>query len=130
MTDTPTARERPVRRGPPPQDRPPQDRPRGRVRPRPERSEAPGPISAAEAAEAGLRELSRLTGKHVEAVTAVQPAEEGWLVGAEILEDRRVPSSADMLALYEAELDGAGILVSYRRVRRYSRGRAEGGGLA
>ena len=125
MTDKPTARERPARRGPPPQDRP-----RGRVRPRPERREVPEHISAADAAGAGLRELSRLTGKQVEAVTAVQPAGEGWLVGAEILEDRRVPSSGDMLALYEAELDGAGGLVSYRRVRRYSRGRADGGDLA
>lgn len=74
-----------------------------------------------------MRHIARLTGKPVEGVTAVQPTEGGWLVGVEILEDRRVPSSADMLATYEAELDADGTLLAYRRARRYARGRSDCG---
>ncbi|HTS95456.1 MAG TPA: gas vesicle protein GvpO, partial [Streptosporangiaceae bacterium] len=62
-----------------------------------------------------------LTGKSPEGVTGVEPTEDGWLVSVEVLEDRRVPSSGDILALYEAELDPDGALLAYRRARRYSR---------
>ena len=54
----------------------------------------------------------------------MQPTEDGWLVSVEVLEDRRVPSSGDILALYEAELDPDGSLLAYRRARRYSRNHA------
>jgi Gas vesicle synthesis protein GvpO len=50
--------------------------------------------------------------------------EDGWIVEVEIVEDRRIPSSADMLALYEIELDADGELLAYRRTRRYRRGQA------
>ncbi len=39
-----------------------------------------------------------------------------------MIEDRRIPSSTDMLALYEVVLDMDGELLSYRRTRRYTRG--------
>jgi hypothetical protein len=82
-------------------------------------------IPAAKAAEAGLRGLVDLIGKEPEGVTSVEPTEDGWLIGVEVIEDQRVPSSADVLAVYEAELDGEGDLLSYRRTSRYSRGRGE-----
>jgi hypothetical protein len=85
-------------------------------------------MSAATAAQAGKRGLLELVGKQAEGVTAVEPTEDGWLVGVEVLEDQRVPSSADLLALYEVELDPDGTLVSYRRTRRYPRGRGDNGG--
>ena len=81
-------------------------------------------LSAAAAAEAGLRQIAALTGKHPEGVTGVEPTEDGWLISVEVLEDRRVPSSGDILALYEAELDPDGSLLAYRRARRYSRNQA------
>ncbi|HEY2128314.1 MAG TPA: gas vesicle protein GvpO [Streptosporangiaceae bacterium] len=81
-------------------------------------------LSAAAAAEAGLRQIAALTGKSPEGVTGVEPTEDGWLVSVEILDDRRVPSSGDILALYEAELDPDGSLLAYRRARRYSRNQA------
>jgi hypothetical protein len=64
-----------------------------------------------------------LTAKEPEGVTSVRPAENGWVVGVEVVVERRIPSSADLLALYEAQLDPDGALTSYRRMRRYSRGR-------
>ena len=83
-------------------------------------------LSAARAARAGLRQIAELTGKKPEGVTGVAPADDGWLVGVEVVEDRRIPSSADILAIYEADVDSEGELASYRRVRRYSRGRGDG----
>jgi len=83
-------------------------------------------LSAAKAARAGLRQIAELTGKKPEGVTEVEPAQDGWLVGVEVVEDERIPSSTDILAIYEADVDGEGELASYRRVRRYSRG--SGGG--
>ena len=83
-------------------------------------------LPAAAAAEAGLRQIAALTGKPAEGVTGVEPTEDGWLVSVEVLEDRRVPSSGDILALYEAELDPDGSLLAYRRARRYSRNQATG----
>lgn len=84
-------------------------------------------LSAAEAAREGLRQIVELTGKEPESVTGVRPAEDGWRVTVEVVEDRRIPPSTDILATYEAELDGDGELLSYRRVRRYSRGRGDDG---
>ena len=82
-------------------------------------------LTAAQAAQAALRQIAELTGKQVEGITGVGPAEAGWVIGMEVVEDRRIPSSSDILAAYEAELDLDGELLSYRRVRRYPRGRAD-----
>ena len=82
-------------------------------------------LTAAKAGQAALRQIAELTGKESEGVTGVEPADEGWVVGVEVVEDRRIPSSTDILATYETELDMDGELVSYRRVRRYPRGRGD-----
>jgi hypothetical protein len=87
-----------------------------------------GGMSAAQAARSGLRGLADLIGKRPEGVTAVEPTDDGWRVGVEVVEERRVPSTADILAIYQAELDADGRLLSYRRIRRYSRGRGDDGG--
>ena len=47
------------------------------------------------------------------------------MVGVEVVEDRRIPSSADILATYHATIDAEGELVAYRRLRRYTRGRGD-----
>ncbi|MER6950174.1 gas vesicle protein GvpO [Nonomuraea sp. NPDC000554] len=82
----------------------------------------PRSLSAATAGELGLRHIADLTCREIEGVTRVMPEDEGWLVDVEVVEDRRVPSSGDILALYEAELDMEGNLLAYRRLRRYRRG--------
>ncbi|WP_454195644.1 gas vesicle protein GvpO [Nocardia sp. Marseille-Q1738] len=81
------------------------------------------PLAAPKAAAAVATErLLELTAKQAEGVTSMEPTEAGWLLEIEVLEDRRIPSSADMLALYEVEIDMDGNLLAYRRTRRYSRG--------
>lgn len=90
--------------------------------------EAPPELAAAEAARQGLRLTAELTGKETEGITGVEPTQDGWLVTVEVVEDRRIPSSTDLLSMYQIELRLDGELISYRRVRRYSRGaNCEGG---
>ena len=91
-------------------------RPSGRSRPA---------MTAGEAAQAALREIAQLTAKQPAGVTQVERTEDGWTVGIELIEDQRIPSSADILATYETTIDADGELVSYRRVRRYARGRGD-----
>lgn len=81
-------------------------------------------LSAAEVAAKALAHIGELTTSKPVGVTSVEPAEDGWLVEVEVLEERRIPSSSDLLALYEMELDFDGDLLAYRRTSRYSRGRA------
>jgi hypothetical protein len=85
-------------------------------------------LTAAEAGQFGLRQIAELTGKDPEGVIGVEPAEDGgWLVTVEVIEDRRIPSATDVLASYETEISPDGELLSYRRLRRYSRGRGDDG---
>ncbi|MGH3170768.1 MAG: gas vesicle protein GvpO [Trebonia sp.] len=82
-------------------------------------------FTAAEAGRQGLEQIAQLTGKDPEGVTGVARAEDGWTVTVEVVEDRRIPSSTDILATYETQLSADGELDSYRRVRRYPRGRGD-----
>jgi Gas vesicle synthesis protein GvpO len=101
-----------------------EDEPPGNGQRRPARRSRSA-MTAGEAAKAALREIAQLTAKEPEGVTGVERTEDGWTVGIELVEDQRIPSSADILATYEATIDADGELVSYRRVRRYARGRAD-----
>lgn len=84
-------------------------------------------LDTAEAAREGLRQVVALTGKDALGITSIQPADYGWLVGVEVVEDHRIPASTDLLGLYEVELDMTGSLLGYRRTRRYQRGKGDGG---
>ena len=84
-------------------------------------------LPAAKAGQEGLLQITELTGKDPEGVSGVEPSDDGWRVTVEVVEDRRIPSSTDLLATYEIELAPDGELVSYRRVRRYARGRGDSG---
>jgi hypothetical protein len=86
-----------------------------RARPRPE----PTPLKVAgHAAE----QLLALTGREPEGVTGLERTDDGWAVRIEVLELRRVPTTTDLLALYEVLTDRRGELQGYRRLRRYTRG--------
>ena len=76
----------------------------------------------------GMRQIGDFTGRSPEGVTSVEPAENGWFVEVEVLEDKHIPSSSDILGLYEVVIDQDGDLESYRRIRRYARGRSLGNG--
>jgi hypothetical protein len=85
----------------------------------------PPSLKAADVAQLALRQVQELTGKDPEGVTSLQRSEEGWLVAVEVVEAHRIPNTTDILAVYEAELDDDGDLISYRRIDRYARGQGE-----
>jgi hypothetical protein len=80
------------------------------------------PVVLARQASADLAEL---LGRDPEAITSLERTDDGWRVGIEILEIRRIPDTADVLAEYEVDADQEGHLTSYRRVRRYTRGHVD-----
>ena len=82
-------------------------------------------MTAAEAARAALRQIAELTDKQPEGVTGVERTDDGWIVGLELVEDQRIPSSSDILATYEIGIGPEGEMESYRRIRRYARGRGD-----
>ncbi|WP_327110286.1 gas vesicle protein [Nocardia sp. NBC_01730] len=88
----------------------------------------PAPLTAAQAGIAAIDHLIELTSKEAQGATSVEPTDQGWAVEVEVLEDRRIPSSADMMALYEVEIDLDGNLLAYRRTKRYNRGSSDIGG--
>lgn len=81
------------------------------------------PSGAKVAAEA-VRQLAELTGKESEGVVGLERTDDGWSVHVEVLELRRVPSTTDVLAIYEVTLDEQGELDGYQRRSRYVRGAA------
>ena len=88
-----------------------------------------GPVGTArQAVKAALRQVMDLSGKQAESITDVERREGGWMIGIEVVEDHRIPSSADILANYEATVDQDGELIAYRRVSRYIRGRSDSDG--
>jgi Gas vesicle synthesis protein GvpO len=82
--------------------------------------------SPAKAARKAVQHVVEMTGRESEGVTAIERVEGGWRVGVEVVESRRIPDTADILAVYDAEVDDRGNLRSYRRTQRYVRGRFEG----
>jgi len=82
-------------------------------------------MTAAEAARAALRQIAELTAKQPEGITGVERTEDGWAVGVELVEDQRIPSSSDILAMYEISIGPDGEMESYRRIKRYARGRGD-----
>lgn len=78
-------------------------------------------IGAREAGAAALDVIGSLVGKEALGVTSLEPTEDGWLVGVEVLEHARLPRTSDILGLYEIELGLDGEVISYHRERRYVR---------
>lgn len=79
-------------------------------------------MNARSVARNAARAVTELTGHDAETVVSIERADDGWEVGVEVLETRRIPDSADILAIYLARLDDDGELRSYRRTSRYIRG--------
>ena len=79
--------------------------------------------SAREVATMVADELEDLTGKEPESIVRLGRDDDGWVVGIEVVESRRIPDSTDILAVYEVHADDDGSLRSYERTRRYTRGR-------
>ncbi|WP_433503468.1 gas vesicle protein GvpO [Pseudonocardia halophobica] len=82
----------------------------------------------AEAARRAAEQIVSLTGRELESVVSIERRDEGWSIGVEVVETRRIPDSADILAVFEVDVDSRGDLHGYRRTGRYSRGQMHRGG--
>ncbi|MEV5751635.1 gas vesicle protein [Actinoallomurus sp. NPDC052308] len=80
-------------------------------------------LSPEEIARKAVEHVAEMTGRDSEGVIALERTDDGWKVGVEVVESGRIPDTNDILAVYEAELDDEGNLLSYRRTDRYFRGR-------
>ncbi|MEI6180280.1 MAG: gas vesicle protein [Chloroflexales bacterium] len=79
-------------------------------------------LSITEIATKAKEQLTLLTGLKASTVSSLFHDEEGWHIVADMIELKRIPESADVLATYEVTLDERGNLQSYQRTRRYTRG--------
>lgn len=101
----------------------PEPEPEAAAEPEPE----PQPVAAGEiqklvrSARAVLRDL---TGSDAESVSSVSRTTNGWSIGLEVVELRRVPDSMDVLASYDVEVDGDGNVLGFERRARYTRSQA------
>jgi hypothetical protein len=68
------------------------------------------------------RHLQQLTGNEVEGITGLDRTDDGWRVQVDVLELRRVPTTTDVIATYDVDVDRDGELVGYRRRHRFVRG--------
>jgi hypothetical protein len=92
----------------------------------PERGE---PLTVRDAVALVREYVTELTEGEPVRMTSATPTEEGgWIVEVETVEDRRIPSSADILALYEVEVNSDGEMLAYQRTRRYIRSQTSDGG--
>ena len=78
----------------------------------------------AQLALVGAQQLVDLTGKEFEGIVGIAKDDDGWRIQVEVLEMRRIPTTTDVLAVYDVTIDQDGDLTGYRRVDRYVRGSA------
>jgi len=79
-------------------------------------------LTGVEIAQRAKEQLAQLTGLRPDTVSGLSQDEEGWHVSVDMIELKRIPEAMDVLATYEALLDGKGNLVRYQRTQRYHRG--------
>lgn len=96
-------------------------------RPKPKETKSAGSdsgrVSAVQAVKKAVEQFSTLTGRAPESVVGTRWEEDHWAVRLEVVESRRIPDTADLLAEYDVELDRTGELLAYSRRDRYVRGR-------
>lgn len=86
-----------------------------------------GRLSARDLTLAAKQTIEELTGYPAEAVTGFQWDGETWLVSVDVCELEKIPNTTDIMATYIVQLDDRGLLLGYKRDRRYMRGQGEEG---
>jgi hypothetical protein len=69
-----------------------------------------------------LEQFAELTRLEPVAATGVRREQDGWSVLVDVVELERIPSTTSVMATYRVDVDGSGALMSYERLRRFSRG--------
>ncbi|MFF2779534.1 gas vesicle protein [Streptomyces sp. NPDC058052] len=79
-------------------------------------------MGAAEAMRSAAGQLALLLGRDPDSVSSLKPTEDGWEARVEVVELPRIPETTSVMGSYKVVLDARGELLSFERVRRYSRG--------
>jgi Gas vesicle synthesis protein GvpO len=68
-----------------------------------------------------VEQFEDLAGWKAGRLTGVRPTESGWSLLVDVVEVERVPDTTSVLATYRVDLNTEGGLISYERLRRYTR---------
>ena len=74
-----------------------------------------------EIAELAKTQIMQLTGFEYDTLSGLRHEADGWHITVELVELKRIPTSADILGSYDVVTDAEGQLLSYQRTRRYCR---------
>jgi Gas vesicle synthesis protein GvpO len=70
-------------------------------------------------------QLHELTGCEPVSISGLARVGDGWELAVDVVEVRRVPDTASLLATYRVTTDDSGGVAGYERVRRFNRGEAD-----
>jgi hypothetical protein len=82
-------------------------------------------VSAAARVRKARAQFQALTGLGPESISGLVRVDGGWEIHIDVVELRRIPDSASLLATYRVTTDDAGDVTGYERVRRFNRGKAD-----
>lgn len=68
-----------------------------------------------------IEQFTKLSGRAPESVTGARAEREGWSILVDVVELERTPPTMSVLATYRVDVDHDGNLVSYERLRRFTR---------
>jgi len=69
-----------------------------------------------------LEQFAVLTQLEPVAATGVRREGDGWSVLVDVVELERIPSTTNVMATYRVDIDGAGDVTGFERLRRFTRG--------
>lgn len=68
-----------------------------------------------------IQDFAELSGLTPESITGAKPTDDGWSLLVDVAELERVPATSTVMATYRVDVDREGHVVSYERLRRFSR---------
>lgn len=73
-------------------------------------------IALSNVVKTARQQLGELTGLEVASTVSVRKDETGWCIQVEVIEKRSLPSSQDILAIYELGIDEDGAVRDFSRI--------------
>jgi hypothetical protein len=81
-------------------------------------------LSAVRRVQLAREQFTALSGLEPESTSGLARVDGGWEIQVDVVEVRRIPDTASLLATYRVTTDEAGEVTGYERVRRFNRGEA------
>ncbi|NJC68323.1 gas vesicle protein [Planosporangium thailandense] len=78
-------------------------------------------LTLAQVARTAMGDFVELTGLDPVAMTGARPDGDGWSLLVDVTELARIPATSSVMATYRVDVDSSGHVISYERLRRFSR---------